>query len=90
MWLWDFNSGTSEEQLVLLTTEPSPQPLQSAFKGKYIDFSFAKTKGVSCSLRFSVGGVPYLVCMLEVRKVPPVKRELQLEVVLGFSCGKEE
>jgi hypothetical protein len=26
MWLWDLNSGPSEEQSVLLTTEPSLQP----------------------------------------------------------------
>jgi hypothetical protein len=26
MWLWDLNSGPSEEQSALLTTEPSRQP----------------------------------------------------------------
>jgi hypothetical protein len=28
MWLWDLNSGPLEEQSVLLTTEPSHQPLK--------------------------------------------------------------
>jgi hypothetical protein len=32
MWFWDLNSGPSEEQSVLLTTEPSLQPLIFSFK----------------------------------------------------------
>ena len=33
---WDLNSGPSEEQLVLLTTEPSLQPSLFLFKDLFI------------------------------------------------------
>jgi hypothetical protein len=32
MWFWDLNSEPLEEQLVLLTTEPSLQPPSSTFQ----------------------------------------------------------
>jgi hypothetical protein len=31
MWLWDLNSGPMEEQSVLLSAEPSRQPINNSF-----------------------------------------------------------
>ena len=45
---WDLNSGPLEEQLVLLTTEPSLQPLKRFFlKTYFIHFMYMSTLSLS-------------------------------------------
>jgi hypothetical protein len=57
---WDLNSGPSEEQSVLLTTEPSLQPPQPPLLSFGIKLRMGSLEGVSCNTIDLIGNMSIL------------------------------